>query len=165
MAKMTMRAWFLAGLVALAAAYGVYQLATASRRAHQARLDAVTRAADARIAADRAAQARTWAAPPKPAAQAKPVKPPKPQGPDVAEMADALCRTLRRAGASTCEWHFKFWSSSYIDATWAIDPKQARMQCVLAVSPYRTPDRPLAGWQLKLFSPLGSGRPMAVCDL
>lgn len=159
MAQMTIKTWFLVTLAALAGAYGVYQLATADRRAHQARIDAVTRAADARIAQDRAAQARAWAAPPRPVKQARPPVP------NAGDLAQALCSRLRAAGASTCDWRFKFWSASFVDATWAVDPQQARAVCLAAARPYRTPDRPMAGWQLRLYSPLGSGRPMAVCEL
>lgn len=154
--KMTKQTWFLAGIFALGAVSGVYQLATANRRAHQEQIEQATHRADARIAKDQAAQERRWAAADQPA---------KPKRPDPVDAAYALCAKLRQAGASTCTPHFNVWSSSYIDATVPMQMPAAQWFCQAAAGMVATPERPLAGLQLKVFSPLGSERPMAVCDL
>ena len=153
-AKMTM--WFFAAFVVLIALLGVYELATAPGRAHKQRVEAVTREANARIAKDQAAQERKWAAAP---------KAPSKKMPDIEQVFDQVCASLRLAGSTTCNLHVKLWSSSYIDATFPGSLSAARVACATAAQAARTPERPLLGWQIKMFSPMGNDRPITVCTL
>ena len=153
MIKMTM--WFLATVMVLIALLGVYELATRPSD-HMKRVEAVTRETNARIAKDQAAQERKWAAAPK--APAKKI-------PDTQQVFDQVCASLRLAGATTCDLHAKLWSSSYIDATFPGSFMAAKAACDRAAQISRAPDGPFLGWQLKMFSPLGDDRPIAVCTL
>lgn len=135
---------------------GLYELATAPGRAHMKRVDAVTRAANERIAIDRAAQERQWAAPPK--AQPAPM-------PDIEKVFNQVCASLRFSGAISCDMHVKIFSTSYIDATFPGGLLSAQAACERAAQIARAPVRAFAGWQLKLFSPFGNDRPMAICIL
>ena len=87
---------------------------------------------------------------------------------DLADEASEICVRLRSAGATTCKLNFNFFSASFIDATVATSPQNARMICLAVADKTRTPGSPFAGhsWELRLFSPLGNGtRPMAACRL
>lgn len=154
--EMTKKAWFLVGCTVLAGSSGVYQLATANRRAHMEQVAQAMQRADVRIAKDQAAQDRRLAQAAKPVA---------PKAPNAVDVAFELCAKLRQAGASTCVPHFNFWSSSYIDATVPMNPQAASLLCQAAAAVAANPVRVLAGLQLKLFSPFGAERPMVVCDL
>lgn len=154
MIKMTM--WFLAAGVAALMLLGVYEMATAPSRAHMKRVEAVTRDANARIAKDRAAQERQWSAPP---------KTPPTKMPDIEKVFGQVCASLRFSGAVSCDMHSKIFSTSYIDATFPGGLLAAQAACERAAQIARAPVRAFAGWQLKLFSPFGNDRPMAVCIL
>lgn len=114
--------------------------------------------------------------PPQPAAQRPTAAPkpapqptaPKPAAPDLIDMANTVCQRLRAGGATSCEINVNVFSPSYIDATLATDPKDAQNVCLVVANWTRQPGSPFGGrgWQLKLFSPMGSGtRPMAQCTL
>lgn len=101
-----------------------------------------------------------------PAAAPKPA--PQPQAPNLIDMANTVCQRLRAGGATSCEIDVNVFSPSYIDATLATDPKDAQNVCLIVANWTKQPGSPFAGrgWQLKLFSPMGSGtRPMAQCTL
>lgn len=153
--EMTKKAWFLVGCTVLAGASGVYQLATANRRAHMEQVAQAMQRADGHIAKDQAAQDRRLAQAAKPVA---------PKAPNAVDAAFGLCDKLRQAGASTCVPHFAA-SPAYIDATVAMSPQAAGTLCQAAAAVAANPVRVLAGLQLKLFSPFGAERPMVVCDL
>jgi len=148
--------WFLAAVVVLIALLGVYELATAPSRAHMKRIETVTREANARIAREQAAQERRWAAA---------EKTPTQKMPDTQQVFDQVCARLRLAGATSCDLHVNLWSNSYVDATFPGSLSAARVACATAAQAARTPERPLLGWQIKMFSPLGSDRPITVCTL
>jgi hypothetical protein len=88
--------------------------------------------------------------------------------PDIINHAYALCTLLRVVGATTCTVEVNVFSASYIDATLPTTPRDAQGVCKHAQTMTRKSGSPFIGrgWQLKLFSPLGSGtRPMAQCTL
>lgn len=153
---MSKKMWFLAIVFGLLFVTGLYEMATSGRREHAARVEAVTNSANARIAKDQAAQERQWSAPPK--------APPKKLA-DTDKVFAQVCASLRFSGAVSCDLHSKLWSRSYIDATFPGSFLAAGAACERAAQLARAPDRAFPGWQLKLFSPLGSDRPIAVCDL
>jgi hypothetical protein len=82
--------------------------------------------------------------------------------------AYGLCALLKAVGATTCTVEVNVFSASYIDATLPTTPRDAQGVCKHAQTMTRKSGSPFIGrgWQLKLFSPLGSGtRPMAQCTL
>lgn len=107
------------------------------------------------------------AAAPKPAPK-PPTPAPQPGAPDLIDMANTVCQRLRAVGATSCEIDVNVFSPSYIDATLPTNPKDAQNVCLIVANWTKQPGSPFAGrgWQLKLFSPMGSGtRPMAQCTL
>lgn len=87
---------------------------------------------------------------------------------DIIDESHAICSRLKIAGATACEVKVNVFSESYIDATVATSPADAQRSCLIIANGTRQPGSPFngRGWQLKLFSPLGSGtRPIAQCTL
>jgi hypothetical protein len=109
--------------------------------------------------------------PPAPRAIASPrpsVAPEKPKERDIVSEAYGVCGLLKAVGATTCTVEVNVFSASYIDATLPTTPRDAQGVCQQILVMSRAPGSPFIGrgWQLKLFSPLGSGtRPMAQCTL
>ena len=109
--------------------------------------------------------------PPAPRAIAAPrpsAAPEKPKERDIVNEAYGVCALLKVVGATTCEVEVNVFSASYIDATLPTTPGDAQGVCKHVLTMTRAPGSPFIGrgWQLKLFSPLGSGtRPMAQCTL
>lgn len=105
-------------------------------------------------------------------AAAKPTRPPvaavKPKERDIIDEAYGVCTLLKIVGATTCTVEVNVFSASYIDATLPTTPMDAQGVCRHMLTMTRAPGSPFIGrgWQLKLFSPMGSGtRPMAQCTL
>lgn len=101
-----------------------------------------------------------------------PAPPPVPARPaverNVATEAQQICARLMAGGATSCEIDLNIFSPSVIDVTWPTTPREAQMICLTVANMTRQPGSPFVGrgWQLKLFSPIGSGtRPMAQCTL
>jgi hypothetical protein len=108
--------------------------------------------------------------PPAPRAQAapRPTAPAQPKERDIVSEAYGVCGLLKAVGATTCTVEVNVFSASYIDATLPTTPRDAQGVCRKILVMSRAPGSPFIGrgWQLKLFSPLGSGtRPMAQCTL
>lgn len=121
---------------------------------------------------------RTEALPPKwpasrpvqqPRPAAKPSAPAAAKERDIAQEAYTICTMLKAIGATTCEVKVNVFSSSFIEATLPTTPRDAKGVCQKMVEITRQrPGSPFIGrgWELRMFSPLGSGtRPMAVCTL
>ena len=92
----------------------------------------------------------------------------KPPEGNVFEDAQVICVMLRAIGATTCDVNINVFSASYIDATVATTARDAQGVCKKMAEFTHKPDSTFMGrgWQLKLFSPLGSGtRPIAQCAL
>ena len=97
-----------------------------------------------------------------------PTPPEKPKERDIMSEAYGVCALLKTVGATTCEVEVNVFSASYIDATLPTTPGDAQGVCKQILVMTRAAGSPFIGrgWQLKLFSPLGSGtRPMAQCTL
>lgn len=101
---------------------------------------------------------------PPPARDAPP--PPKKER-DIIQEANAICVLLKANGATTCDVNVNIFSASFIDATVPTTPQHARMVCLHVANETREPGSPFVGrgWQLKIFSPFGNNRPIAVCTL
>ena len=101
-------------------------------------------------------------------APSAPVEQKTPTERDIVNEAYAICVLLKLVGASTCEVEVNVFSPSFIDATIPGSVENARAVCLEVTKKTREKGSPFIGrgWQLKLFSPLGSGtRPMAQCTL
>ena len=99
-------------------------------------------------------------------AEARP--PEKPRERDIVSEAHGICLLLKSLGATTCDVNVNVFTASFIDATVATTPRDAQKSCEEVSKFTHQPDSPFIGrgWQLKIFSPLGSGtRPIAVCAL
>lgn len=145
--------------LAVGAMAGVYQY-QAKQEAKRAEIAAkAERNNQARIAREQAASAKQEAN------KSTQVQPAESGAKNIGDVAADLCVLLRSAGATTCDVNFNVLSASYIDATMPISPAQASLVCAQVAQLTRVPNRPFTGWSLKLFSPLGQSRPMAVCAL
>lgn len=92
----------------------------------------------------------------------------KPTDRNIVDEAYAICVLLKTVGATTCDVNVKVLSQSNIDATLATTPQDATGVCQKVAELTHQRDSPFIGrgWELKIFSPLGSGtRPMASCRL
>ncbi len=104
--------------------------------------------------------------PPRAESKAPPKEPPKKER-DIVNEAYAICVLLKVSGATTCDVNVNVFSASVIDATIPTTPQNAQMTCLTIASETRQPNSPFVGrgWQLKIFSPYGNNRPIAVCSL
>ena len=88
---------------------------------------------------------------------------------EIVNEAYGVCALLKAVGATSCEVNVNVFSASFIDATVPTTPADARGACQQIVKMTRQqPGSPFMGrgWELRLFSPMGSGaRPIAVCVL
>lgn len=87
---------------------------------------------------------------------------------NIVDDAYGICALLKAVGATTCKVEVNVFSASFIDATLPTTPNDAQKVCNMTATLTHKPDSPFIGrgWQLKLFSPIGSGtRPMAQCTL
>ena len=152
---------FLIVLMAMGAVSAVFNYQAKKEAERLEKIAAIERAANEKIERQRVIAAR------REASEVERRNKPQVAERNIVEDAYTMCAVLRSGGATTCDVKTSVWSGSFIDATVAVSPQQAAAICRQVALLTGKAGSPFIGaaWDLKLFSPLGSDRPMAVCKL